>query len=90
VKEGHIWIKGAITAESNIIIRRQINSFGEDVRKIIVHIDSHGGDVHAGNSIYNILKSSGKKIEVLIESECQSIATFIMLAAESGNLKVTV
>ena len=50
--------------------------------KIVVHIDSEGGSVYEGYSIYNLLKNSGKKIETNIINFCGSIATIIALAGD--------
>jgi len=81
VKEGHIYIDGIISSDYHLVVKRQIDALG-DIDKIIVHIQSPGGSVYAGYNTYHVLKSSGKKIEAIIEGECQSIATFIMLAAD--------
>jgi ATP-dependent Clp endopeptidase proteolytic subunit ClpP len=50
--------------------------------KIILHIDSYGGGVFEGYSIYNLIKSYGVPIETRIESNCMSIATLIALAGD--------
>lgn len=81
--EGHIFIDGDITPDYHLEIRRQLNAFS-DKDTIVVHIQSRGGSVAAGYNIYNILKSSGKKIKTLIEGQAASMATFIALAADKG------
>jgi len=81
MKEGHIYIDGVIAENAHLQLRKQIENLGQ-VDKLIVHIQSPGGSVYAGYNCYNVLKSAGKQIEAIIEGECQSIATFIMLAAD--------
>lgn len=53
-----------------------------DASEIILHINSPGGSVYEGYTIYNLLKASGKKITAKIEGYCASIATLIALSAE--------
>lgn len=81
MKEGHIYIDGIITENYHLQVRKQIENLS-DAEKIVVHIQSPGGSVYAGYNTYHVLKSSGKPIEAIIEGECQSIATFISLAAD--------
>jgi ATP-dependent Clp endopeptidase proteolytic subunit ClpP len=65
---------GGITAE---YIRKQLAKTGKDVT---VHINSGGGDVYEGYTIYNLFKSSGKNITMVVEGLCASIATLIVCA----------
>ena len=81
MKEGHIYIDGVITDNYHLQVRKQLDNLS-DAEKIIVHIQSPGGSVYAGYNTYHVLKSSGKQVEAIIEGECQSIATFISLAAD--------
>lgn len=53
-----------------------------DEKDITVRISSYGGDVDQGETIYNILKASGKKIRVEIVGQCYSIATVIAMAGD--------
>lgn len=53
-----------------------------EASEIILHINSPGGSVYEGYTIYNLLKASGKKITAKIEGYCASIATLIALSAE--------
>lgn len=53
-----------------------------DAPEIILHINSPGGSVYEGYTIYNLLKTSGKKVTAKIEGYCASIATLIALSAE--------
>lgn len=68
--------QGGITAET---VRRKIAGSEQNV---VVHINSPGGEVYEGYTIYNILRNSGKKITVVIEGLCASIATLIALAGD--------
>jgi len=81
MKEGHIYIDGVISEDAHLNVRKQIQALG-NVDKIVVHIQSPGGSVYSGYNIYHSLKASGKQVEVIIEGECQSIATFISLAGD--------
>lgn len=53
-----------------------------EAEEIVLHINSPGGSVYEGYTIYNILKGSGKKITAKVEGICASIATLIALSAE--------
>lgn len=53
-----------------------------EATEIVLHINSPGGSVYEGYTIYNILKGSGKKITAKVEGICASIATLIALSAE--------
>lgn len=82
MKETDIYIyaqigQGGITAE---FIRKKLATAGETVN---VHINSPGGEVYEGYTIYNILRNSGKKINVIIEGLCASIATLIACAGDT-------
>jgi ATP-dependent Clp endopeptidase proteolytic subunit ClpP len=48
--------------------------------KITLRINSPGGDVFDGLAIYNLLRSSGKEIEVIIDGMAASIASVIAMA----------
>lgn len=58
----------------------------KDAGEIILHINSPGGSVYEGYTIYNLLKGSGKKISAKVEGVCASIATLIALAADEIEL----
>ena len=80
--EGHIYIDGVITEGYHLQVKKQLEGLS-NADKIIVHIQSPGGSVYAGYNTYHVLKSAGKPVEAIIEGECQSIATFISLAADN-------
>lgn len=79
--EGHIFIQGEITENYNLYVQEKLDAL-KDASKIILHVQSPGGSVYGGYKTYHTLRSSGKPIEAIIEGECQSIATFIVLAAD--------
>ena len=81
MNEGHIYIDGVIGENSHLQIKKQIENLG-NVDKLILHIQSPGGSVYAGYNTYHVIKSAGIPVEAIIEGECQSIATFISLAAD--------
>src|SRR3990167_5198523 len=53
-----------------------------DINKIIVRINSPGGDVFDGNTIYNILKAHKAQVEVRIDGIAASIASVIAMAGD--------
>ncbi len=58
----------------------------KEASKIIVRINSRGGDVQEGWGIYDLLTTSGKKIKTIGESKIYSIATIIFLAGEEREI----
>ena len=87
--ESHIYVYGPI-GEGGVTAERIKNDLAASkAEKIIVHISSQGGEVYEGYTIYNLLKNSGKKIEVLIEGFCASIATLIALAGDEVYMNKT-
>lgn len=82
---GQIFIYGAIGRENGEISVQNVKSQIQQAagaEEYEVHIISPGGDVFEGFGIYNLLKNTGKKINVSIEGLCASIATLI---AGAGN-----
>jgi len=57
----------------------QLKRIGNNVR-IKLHIYSPGGDVTAGNEIYNALKAHPAGVDVTIGALCASIATVVAMA----------
>jgi len=89
-KENHIFIYNEIGTFGNSPdeIQSEINKI-PDADELIIHISSPGGDVFAGWTIGNILKGSDKKITVIIEGLCASIATYIALQADEVQMAET-
>jgi ATP-dependent Clp protease protease subunit len=89
---GQIFIYGAIGRENGEIsvqnVKSQIQQAG-DASDYEVHIISPGGDVFEGFGIYNLLKNTGKSINIKIEGLCASIATLIAGAGNSISMNRT-
>lgn len=66
-----------------------INSLGDlkALSKIVLHINSEGGDLFEGVAIYNLLKDSGVEIEAVIEGFCASSASVIAMSASKIIMK---
>lgn len=80
-----IFLYGTIGSDidGNLIAQQIIElSENEEVEGIDVHINSYGGDVLQGISIYNACKTSKKKVRMFIDGIAASIATIIMMAGE--------
>jgi len=58
----------------------------KDATEITVKINSRGGDVQAGWTIYDLLSNSGKKIKTIGEGKVYSIATIVYLAGEEREI----
>lgn len=53
--------------------------------KLIIHINSEGGDVVHAQAIYNMLKNYGSKITVEIDGWCLSCASWV---AQAGDVRI--
>lgn len=60
----------------------ELNKIPSSVNRINVRINSPGGDVFDGMSIYNALKRRKEKIVVYVDGLAASIASVIMMAGE--------
>lgn len=82
---GHIFIYGGIGRDKGEIsfenVKEQINQ-AKASEDLVVHLISPGGDVFEGESIYNALRNSGKKITTHLEGTVASIATLIAAAGD--------
>ena len=58
----------------------------KEAENITVRINSYGGDVQTGWNIYDLLKTSGKKIKTVGEGKVYSIATVIFLAGSEREM----
>lgn len=89
---GNLWIYGIIgeapkgSPDKYYSFNDFLNELDPAAEDYVVHIYSPGGDVFEGQAIYNGLRNTGKKIKVLIEGVCASIATLIAAAADPGQL----
>lgn len=62
-------------------VRAKLKAAG-DIAKIIVRINSVGGDVFDGTAIYNLLKDHPARVEVHVDGICASIASIIAMAGD--------
>lgn len=76
---GENWFGDGLTSKS---FGEQLAKLG-DVQKIIVKMNSPGGAVHDGISIYNQLRNHGARIEVLVEGLAASIASIIAMSGDT-------
>lgn len=93
-KDNKIYLYGSVvdndswmwddSEKENYIYPKAVRKLVDEVEgdKIELHINSYGGSVFAGISIYNTLKSSDKKITAYVDGVCASAATFILMAAD--------
>ena len=65
-----------------VTLEKVKNQFKPNCSKIILQIDSIGGEVEEAERIANFLKSTGKKIETVVTGKCYSIATLLFLLPE--------
>lgn len=90
MKSAEIYIFGEIGewGYSSSDLQKDLSS-NKDAEVINLYIDSPGGLVWDGYAIYNMLKNSGKTINVHILSMCASIATYIALAGDTITMNDT-
>lgn len=88
----HLWVYGIIgeapkgSSDKYYSFNNFLDELDPAAEDYTVHIYSPGGDVFEGQAIYNGLRNTGKKVKVLIEGVCASIATLIAAAADPGQL----
>lgn len=76
---GTSWYEDAISAKQ---FSDEINKLEPTVKNLTVRINSPGGDVFDGISIYNRLKQHPAKVTVYIDGLAASIASIIALAGD--------
>lgn len=72
-----------------VISAKMVSEFldeNSEATEITVRINSRGGDVQEGWTIYDLLTSSGKKITTIGEGKIYSIATIIFLAGSDRQM----
>ena len=79
-------IKGEIGKSTLELVENALTS-NPNAEEIHLLIDSPGGSVFAGYSIYNALKNSGKKVKSFIQGMCGSIATLISMSAKKEDIQ---
>lgn len=78
-----IYINGVIGEDTSLIdVIRQYKSF-DNPNSLEVIIDSVGGFVSVGESIYNYLKALPLPVTTIAKNECYSIASYIFLAGDT-------
>lgn len=60
----------------------------KDKKNVTFHINSPGGEVFAGVSIYNRMKEFTGNVTTIVDGLCASAASIIMQGAKAGNRKV--
>ena len=83
-----IYIYGVIDQDNNsmLSLQNQIHKAPKDTKELRIHIRSEGGDVSEGLGIYDILRSTDKKIITVAEGIVASIASIIFLAGEEREI----
>jgi ATP-dependent Clp endopeptidase proteolytic subunit ClpP len=76
---GFSWFSDGVTAKS---FSDELKKLPESVKNISVRINSPGGDVFEGISIYNRIKQHKAKVTVYIDGLAASIASIIALAGD--------
>lgn len=76
---GASWFEDSITAKA---FSEEIKKLEPTVKDITVRINSPGGDVFDGITIYNRLKQHPAKVTVIIDGLAASIASIIALAGD--------
>lgn len=92
MNEGHIFTEGQIQADYPDLIAAQLSRIG-DVKKIIHHVSTPGGDVVGGYKGYHKLVQFAQAKQIPIDTiveEAQSMGSFVMLASDvtGGKIKV--
>ena len=66
-------------------VREQLKAMG-DVDEVVVNINSNGGDVFSGVTIYNMLRRFNAHITVNVDGLAASIASVIAMAGDTINM----
>lgn len=80
---GYDWWDGSGTTAKGFI--DAVNALG-DLTEIVLNINSPGGDVYDGLTIYNYLKAHDAKVIVNVMGMAASIASVIAMAADDLNM----
>lgn len=76
---GASWFEDSITAKQ---FSEELKKVESSVKEITVRINSPGGDVFDGLTIYNRLKQHPAKVKVIVDGLAASIASIIALAGD--------
>lgn len=80
---GEDWFGGGITAEN---FTKELNNIPKTVNLIEVRINSPGGSVFEGYTIYNRLKQHKAEVHVYVDGMAASIASIIALAGDKVHM----
>jgi len=76
---GASWFSEGITAKS---IAQSISAAGDGLSGITMRINSPGGDVFEGLAIYNLVRSQGVPVTVMVDGVAASAASIIAMAGQ--------
>jgi ATP-dependent Clp protease, protease subunit len=76
---GQDWFGEGLTAKT---VKAELDKLPKSIKNLSVRINSPGGDVFDGISIFNLLKSHSAKKTVYVDGLAASIASIIMLAGD--------
>jgi ATP-dependent Clp protease protease subunit len=76
---GESWFEDSISAKD---FHKELKALSSDVKEIHLRINSPGGDVFDGMTIYNRLKQHKAKVIVYIDGMAASIASIIAMAGD--------
>lgn len=91
VEKRQIYLNGIENADSPALITPEIaNKFvrnflflqNQSSDKIVIHINSDGGDFMSGMMIYDVIKNSPCQVIIICHGYCMSTATIILQAAD--------
>lgn len=73
------WDGGGITAKT---VKQQIDGAG-GYQRVLIRVNSPGGDAFEGIAIYNLVRSQGKPVEVCVDGVAASAASIIAMAGDT-------
>lgn len=82
----HIDISGGIRDIENYLERIQVIRQATERDKIILHINSPGGELLITAQLLNAINSCPAEVHASLEGECCSAATFLLLCADSWTI----
>lgn len=81
---GHIYTEGVVSDKYPEEIKAQILAIPAECDKIVHHIKSPGGNVYAAWKAIPELMKIGKPVEVSVEGEASSIASWLMVTGSTS------
>lgn len=83
--KGRIFLSGEITHETSQYFLEQILYLEEEGKSAQVIIDSQGGNVDAGMSIYDVLQSAKIPVDLYCDGYAMSMAAIILSGGQKGH-----